>query len=67
MPAILAEMDGNAIRAPEFRLHRRPDRIRLRPPASLPQRGNVIDIDAQRNHPARLYERQRVGESQGRN
>ena len=50
VPAVLAQVDGDAVGPAQLGLGRRPDRVRLVGPPGLPQRGHVIDIDAQFDH-----------------
>ena len=48
--AILAEMDGDAVRAAEQGEHRGSDRVRLDGAPGLAHGGNVVDVDAESNH-----------------
>ena len=50
VPTVFAQMNGDRISAAEFGLGRRPDRIGLVGAASLPERRDVIDVDADFNH-----------------
>jgi hypothetical protein len=45
MASILTQVDGNAVCASQFALHRCPDRIRLIGHPGLPDRCDVVDID----------------------
>ena len=47
VPAVLAEMDGDPVGAPQLGQHRRPDRVRLAPAPGLAQGGDMINIHAQ--------------------
>jgi hypothetical protein len=47
---ILAQVHGDAVGPAQVGLHRRPHRIGLEGTAGLPQRGHVVDIDAQFDH-----------------
>ena len=47
MAAILAQMDGDAIRPRRFGEQRRLDRVRIVDAADLAERGNVVDVDAE--------------------
>ncbi|KPM82876.1 hypothetical protein AOR10_24590, partial [Vibrio alginolyticus] len=49
MPAVLAQVDGDAIGAGLLREQRRLDRVRVAGTASLTQGGDVVDIDAEKN------------------
>jgi len=50
MPAILAQMHGDAVGTAQMRFDCRPDGVRLIGAASLPNRGNVVDIDTEFDH-----------------
>ncbi len=50
MAAILAQVNRNPIRPPKLSLNRRPNRIRLTPPPSLPQGRHMINIHTQFYH-----------------
>ena len=51
MPAILPQVNGDPVRAAQFRQHSGPDRVGLAPAARLTQRGDVVDIHSEsRNH-----------------
>ena len=52
VPAILAQVHGDAVGAAQMRLDRRPHGIRLVRAARLPQRGDVVDVDAEFDHAA---------------
>ena len=47
VPAILAQVDGDAVGAAQVRLHRRPHGIGFVRAARLPQRRDVVDVDAE--------------------
>ncbi len=49
MPAILAQVHGDAIGAGLFRIQRSLDRVRIAGAAGLTQCGDVVDIDAEQN------------------
>ena len=49
MPAVFAQVHGNAIGARLFCIQRRLDRIRVTRAASLTQRGYVVDVYAEKN------------------
>ena len=50
MPAIFAQVDGDAVGAAALRRQRRLDDVRVRRPARLPDRGDVVDVDAEADH-----------------
>src|SRR4029450_10433480 len=52
VPAILAQMHGDAVGAAEMRLNRGPDGIGLVRAPRLPDRCDMVDIDAKFNHGA---------------
>ena len=52
VPPVLAQMQRDAVRAGELRGERGMHRIRIARAPRLPQRRDVIDVDAQRNEPA---------------
>ena len=50
VPAVFAQMDGDAVGAAQQRRAPRQHGIGFQGAASLPNRGDVIDVDAQANH-----------------
>ena len=50
VPAIFAQMDGDAVRAPKMGLGRGPDGIGLPRPPGLADGGHVVDVDTKLNH-----------------
>src|SRR2546423_11731499 len=50
MPAGLAQMDGDALRATEVRLDRRPNRVGFVRAPGLPYRSDVVDVHAELDH-----------------
>ena len=50
VPAILAQMDGDAVRAPKMGLGRGPDGIGLPRPPGLADGGHMVDVDTKLNH-----------------
>ena len=54
VPPILPEMDCDPVSAGEFRLSRRPDRVRLTPASSLAKGGDVVNIHSQTRHASHL-------------
>ncbi len=50
VPAVFAEMDGDPIGTAEFGQCCCPDGVRLDSPTCLPDRGDVIDVDAKSRH-----------------
>ena len=53
VPAVLAQVHGDAVGAAQVRFRGRPDRVRLVRAARLAQRGDVVDVDAELNHGVR--------------
>ena len=54
VPAILAQVDGDAVGAAQMRLGGGPYRIGFVRAPRLPQRGDVVDVHAQFNHDGSL-------------
>ena len=52
VPAVLAQVDGDAVGAAQVRLDGRPHGVGLVRAARLPQRGHVVDVDAEFDHVA---------------
>lgn len=50
VPPVFAEVNGNAVRPAKGGKDRRGDGVRLATKAGLPQRGDVIDVDAESDH-----------------
>ncbi len=50
VPPVLAEMDGDPIGATQLGEDRSPDRVGFPPAPGLPERGHMINIDAQPRH-----------------
>ena len=53
VPAVFAQVHGDAVGAAQMRFGRRPDRVRLVGPTRLPQRRDVVDVDAELDHDVR--------------
>ena len=47
VPPVLAQMGSNPVGAGPRRLVRRPDRVGMRPAARVPDRRDMVDIDAE--------------------
>ena len=50
MAAVFAEMERDAVGPAEFRERGRPDGVGLVGAASLPDGGDVVDVDAKKSH-----------------
>jgi hypothetical protein len=50
MAAVLAQMNGDAIRAAALRRVRRREQIRICGPADLADRRHVVDVDTELDH-----------------
>jgi hypothetical protein len=50
VPAILPQVQGDPVGPSQLGQGRRPDRVGFNRAASLPYRGDVVDIDAQLGH-----------------
>ena len=50
VPAVFAEVDGDAVGPSQLGQHGRPDRVRLSPAPGLAERGDMIDVDTESEH-----------------